>query len=227
MEKGLFIAIEGTDGSGKTIQSNNVSQALKDRGHEVDVVEFPRYGEESAVIAESYLNGRLGTAEDNGPYLGSLYFAIDRAHAAGQINSSIEQGNIVIANRFIGSNMAHQGQKIDSLDDRLAYYDWIQDLEHNKLGVPVTDKNLILVVDPAVAQSRVDEKGARDYTELTRDIHEADLNHLRKAAKIYKELANIFPDRFIVVDCMDENGQLSIDEVFSKLFAEVTKLVEE
>ena len=57
-------------------------------------------------------------ADDVGPYTASLFFALDRYEASDAINEALDAGKIVVANRFTGSNMAHQGTKFNSSEER-------------------------------------------------------------------------------------------------------------
>src|SRR3989338_7021246 len=111
-KRGIFIALEGTDGSGKTTQFKLLVEALRSRGLKVATVDFPQYGQPSAFFVEYYLNGRYGGASKVGPYRASLFYALDRFQAAASIKKLLSQGKIVLANRFTLSNAGHQGGKI-------------------------------------------------------------------------------------------------------------------
>src|SRR3990167_2182385 len=117
-DKGIFLAIEGTDGSGKGTQTKLLAERLKNEGFEVAEFDFPRYSEPSSHFIQEYLNGVYGTSEEVGPYTGSLFFALDRYEAAPQIRKALSEGKVVLANRFTGSNMAHQGTKFVHAEER-------------------------------------------------------------------------------------------------------------
>src|SRR5690348_9587367 len=136
MTKGVFIVIEGSDGSGKGTQYKLVTEKLKEKGYDVATYDFPQYDQESSYFVREYLNGNYGSAEDLGAYTPSLFFALDRFQAAQQIRKDLDGGKVVLSNRFIGSNLAHQGQKITDDTERTKYYDWLYDLEFNILGIP-------------------------------------------------------------------------------------------
>jgi dTMP kinase len=108
---GLFLVIEGTDGSGKGTQFNLLKERLESSGYDVAAFDFPQYEQPSSFFVKEYLNGNYGTAEQVGPYTGSLFYALDRYQAAPQIQQALAEGKVVIANRYTGSNMAHQGTK--------------------------------------------------------------------------------------------------------------------
>src|SRR5437868_7679519 len=99
MKKGKFIVIDGTDGSGKATQTKLLLHRLKKAGYKVRVEDFPQYGKKSAGPVEDYLNGLYGTADDLGPYIPSLFYAIDRFAAKARIEKHLAEGFVVIANR--------------------------------------------------------------------------------------------------------------------------------
>lgn len=204
--QGLFIMLEGTDGSGKTTQTELLVDRLRTEGHEVEQINFPRYGEKSAAMVEAYLNGQLGTAEEVGPYRASILYAVDRYAAKKQIEGWLQDGKIVIANRYVGSNMGHQGGKITDPEERQTYFDWNYHLEYTIFEIPKPDVNIILHVTPEISQMLVDKKDARSYITngKTRDIHEDDLDHLKQAEAAYLDMAKRFHE-FSLIECVDEN----------------------
>src|SRR3989338_1485410 len=221
MNKGLFIMIEGTDGSGKSVQTNLLVDALKKQGREVEQISFPQYGQPSAAMVEAYLNGEFGTAEAVGPYRASILYAIDRYAAKGKIAKWLADGKIVIANRYVASNLGHQGGKIKDMAEREKYFAWNYDLEYNIFGIPKPDVNLILHVTPEISQQLVDKKGAREYLRgKKRDIHEDDLNHLRAAEQAYIQIARSYPE-FALIECVEEDQLLSPEIIYQKVMAHI------
>ncbi len=208
MSSGRFIVIEGSDGSGKGTQYQMLADHLTESGHDITTYDFPQYDQESSYFVREYLNGNYGDADKLGAYTPSLFFALDRFQAAQNIKKDLAAGKTVLANRFIGSNLAHQGQKITDDAERTVYYDWLYDLEFNILGIPKPDINIVLLVPAATAQQLVDQKSARSYTDKKRDIHEADLGHLTRAVAAYEKLCQQFPDQFISLNCVDDTGAM-------------------
>lgn len=226
MRKGKFIVIEGTDGSGKATQAKLLAKRLKEAGYSVAVFDFPQYFKSSSDFVKAYLQGRYGSIGEVSPRKASLLYALDRFEAAPEIRKALKDGKIVLANRYVGSNMGHQGAKISSYNERLKYFMWDMELEYGILEIPKPDINVILRVPARIAQKFIDLKKGKErfYTRgKKRDLHEASLNHLKKAEAAYIELSRHFPKQFLLLDCAPNNKLLSIDEVSQKIWSIVKK----
>lgn len=212
---GLFIAIEGGDGSGKGTHSELLLQYMLEQGSVASKISFPRYGENSAYYVEKYLNGAYGQADDVPADLGVLPYAIDRYAASADLRKSLaSDSSVVIADRYMASNLAHQGTKIADATERKEFYERTKITEYEVLGIPKPDKTIVLVMPTEHMQSNVDKKAARSYTELKRDIHEANADHLDKAKANFEELCQLYPQEFTAVYCTDESGAMrSIDAI--------------
>ena|SRR3989339_52759 len=217
--KGLFIMLEGTDGSGKTLQTELLQKRLLKEGYNVEQISFPQYGEKSAALVEDYLNGTFGTADEVGPYRASVLYAVDRYAAKAKIEGWLAAGNIVIANRYVASNMGHQGGKISDPQERQKYFDWNYHLEYTIFDIPRPDINIILHVTPEISQRLVDKKDERTYlTEgKTRDIHEDDLTHLKNAEQAYLDIAKKFPE-FFLIECVEANDILPANTIHETIW---------
>ncbi len=218
MSTGTFIVIEGTDGSGKTVQTSLLVERLKNEGKRVESISFPQYGERSAAMVEDYLNGVFGSAHDVGPYRSSIFYATDRYAASKKIQTWLDEGAIVISNRYIGSNMGHQGGKMKNPEERKKFFEWNYHLEYTIFGIPKPHANIILHVPAEISQALVDKKEAREYLHgKKRDIHEADLNHLRDAEAAYLDIATQFPE-FSLVECVENGILLSPEHIHERVW---------
>lgn len=227
MPNGKFIVIEGTDGSGKGEQTLRLVKRIKDSDRAIVPFDFPRYTEPSSWFVSRYLNGDFGTIEEVGPKTASLFYALDRYAAAPGIRTALERGDVAISNRYVGSNLGHQGSKFSDAAARREYFNWNYDLEFNINKIPKPDLNIILHVPAAIAQALVDKKTERQYLSgKKRDLHETDLGHLQRTEIVYRELAELFPDDFTVVECAPGGKLLSIEEVHEKVWAIARKVLE-
>lgn len=214
--RGTFIVIEGSDGSGKGTQFELLAERLRRNGYDVAAFDFPQYSEPSSFFVREYLNGKYGTAEQVGPYTAALFYALDRYQVAPQIRQAIADGKVVLANRFTASSMAHQGAKFANAEERRGYYVWLDNLESIMLQIPRPHHTVVLRVPAETAQSLIDQKAERSYTDKKRDIHEADLQHLTKATKIYDEICQMFPKDFRSLDCI-RDGKLLTPQIIGDL----------
>ena len=222
---GLFIALEGTDGSGKGTQFKLLAEKLRSDNYEVVAFDFPQYDQPSSYFIREYLNGHYGTAEEVGPYTSSLFFALDRYEAADQIKQALEAGKIVLTNRFTGSSMAHQGTKFLHAEERRGYFIWLDNLEFQMLGIPRPDRSFVLRVPATIAQQLVDQKDARSYTDKARDLHEADLDHLKKSVEVDDDLCQLFPKDFLRIDCVRGDKLLDIETIHKHLYKTIQPLL--
>lgn len=200
---GVFVAIEGGDGSGKATQTLElVTRAFK-QGYNVLHVGFPQYGNASARLIEKYLNGKYGPATEVDPELASMLYAVDRYSASEKIREHLLKPHaLVVSDRYVASNLAHQGTKVSKRSERRKFYEQIIELEFGILKLPKPDLNIVLLVPPAVAQENIDQKPARSYISDARDEHEKDIDHLSRATANYEELVRLYPDVFTTIPCM-------------------------
>lgn len=220
--KGLFIMIEGTDGSGKGTQTELLVKRFQKENFDVEQIHFPQYGNPSAAMVEDYLNGKFGTANEVGPYRASILYAVDRYSAKTQIQTWLDSGKIVIANRYVGSNMGHQGGKIADVEERKKYFDWNYNLEYTIFQIPKPDVNIILHVRPEISQKLVDQKEAREYLHgKKRDIHEDDLDHLKNAESAYLQMASMYSE-FELIECVEQDSILDKEIIHEKIWSTIT-----
>lgn len=211
--------LEGIDGSGKTTQTELLMTRLKKEGHIVEQISFPQYGERSATLVEDYLNGKFGVADEVGAYRASILYAVDRYSAKQKIETWLTDDTIVIANRYVASNMGHQGGKIKDQEERQKYFDWIYNLEYTIFGIPKPDVNIIFHVTPKISQELVDKKDTREYIidGKKRDIHEDSLEHLKNAEIAYIDMANRF-EEFTLIECVEDEKMLPAKNIHEQVW---------
>ena len=224
--KGKFIVLEGTDGSGKTSQFWQLLKKLKRKKIEVRTLDFPRYGKPSSYFIEQYLSGKYGTWQEVGAYRASLFYALDRFAVSSKVKKWLAEGKTVISNRYVASNLGHQGAKIRNKLARHKFYKWVDNLEYNILALPRPDINIFLHVPAKIAYDLVDNKGKREYLNgKKRDIHEQDIKHLEQAEKSFLEIVRLFPRQFRLVQCVEGEELLSIEEIENKIWTIAKKFV--
>lgn len=220
MKKGKFIVIDGTDGSGKATQTGYLVRNLRQAKYKVKVEDFPQYGKKSAGLVEEYLNGIYGNARELGPYVPSIFYAVDRFAAARRIRKNLNKGYIVISNRYVTANMGHQGSKITSAKKRRKFFQWLFNLEYGLFRIPRPDITIILHMPARIAQKLVDKKPKRKYLgNKKRDLHEADLRHLQNAEKTYVQMAKLF--NYQLIECFQKNNLLSRQDIAELILQQV------
>jgi dTMP kinase len=201
MTPGTFIAIEGIDGSGKRTQVALLEKALAAKGHTVYSTGFPQYDSWFGKMVGEFLNGDFGALESVDPHFSALLYAGDRFEAKSRLESALNEGKIVLADRYIASNLAHQTARV-SEKDRPAFINWIEHLEYNIYSLPRETLVLYLQVPPRQAQQLVARKSTRTYTKEKQDLQEASLRHLEDAAAMYDQLSR--RPNWKTIACYDE-----------------------
>jgi dTMP kinase len=201
MTYGNLIVLEGTDGSGKKTQTGKLAERGRGHGHVVATCAFPRYEHPAAHLLQRYLGrNKERYARTLPAHQASLTYATDRLDwAVTEGYGLLENGTNVILDRYVLSNLAHQGARIPDTKLRRSFYDWCLTLEFGDLALPKPDLTVLLHVAAEVNIALIEKRGE------AKDIHEADIAHLRAAEAAYIELAELLPSlgyKVAVVECM-------------------------
>jgi dTMP kinase len=227
-DKGVFVVIEGTDGSGKHTQFQRLAERLAREGYDVATFDFPQYSRPSSYFVKQYLSGAYGGADDVGPYTGSLFYALDRFEVASKIRQAIDAGKVVLANRFVGSNMAHQGTKFQYTEERRGYFIWLDNLEFEMLRIPRPTVSLVLRVPADIAHGLAKKRaGQQDRQQIAPPdvVHEADPEHSRRAVTVYDDICQLFPKDFSRIDCTRDEKLLDIDTIHNIVWQKIEPLL--
>lgn len=215
MKKGKLIVIEGIDGSGKTTQINLLSEYLKKKGVDFEIISFPQYGKNKyAKQITDYLSGKLGSIDKVDPYLVAKLFASDRLTAKQRITDWLNKGKLVIANRYVSASKAHLGANLSDPDligaeeKRAEFINWVEELEYQTNGMPKEDLTILLDINPKLGQ--------RNVLDRHPDLHEENLKHLEQASKIYLELAKQ-KSSWYVTSCMTEGEMKSLEDIHQEI----------
>lgn len=204
MGKNKFIAIEGLDGSGKSTQIELLTQHFHREGVDTRFVHFPRlhegfFGE----MISSFLRGDFGSADQVHPKLVSLMFAEDRNDFAPQINAWMNEGIVVIVDRYVNSNLAFQCAKLKTEAEKTTLRNWILELEYSYFKIPRPDFSMFLDVPfsfTEAALTRRLQEAHRNYLNGGEDIHEKDFA-LQQAVKAEYETLLQLDSRMKRITC--------------------------
>jgi len=204
-KRGALIAIEGTDGSGKATQVSKLKDRFGQYKIPIFTIGFPRYDTPTGKVVRAYLQGEFGDPTKIDPKLAAVLYAADRAAASDLINECLASGTNVLCDRYIGSNLAHQGAKLPE-QDREGFIRWNEEYEFCGLKIPIPDLTVCLHVP------REETLRAMEKQERQKDGHEANLDYQQKVVETYLWLARKASD-WKLIDCMDGNRRKTIEEV--------------
>jgi dTMP kinase len=203
---GLFLTLEGGDGSGKSTQSALLTAWLQEQGRTVVNTREPGGTEVGVEVRELVLHHRGHIA----PRAEALLYAADRAHhIATVVRPALERGDIVIQDRYLDSSVAYQGA------GRVLDRTEVRDLSLWATEGLLPDLTILLDLDESIGRVRLDESRTR-YDRLEA---EADDFHGRVRAA-YLELADAEPARFLVLD-----ATLPVDDLAQRIRDRVSPLL--
>lgn len=223
MKQNKLIVVEGTDCSGKETQTNLLINRLKKEKIKIEKFSFPIYDTPTGkIVGGPYLGKEYiseGIFEEGAanvdPKVSALYFAADRKYNISKIKELLDNGYNVLLDRYVESNMAHQGGKLKTTEERIEMYKWLETLEYNLLELPRPDLTIFLYMPYKYA---LELKKNRPETS---DQHEASEEHLLNAEKAYLELANLY--NFSIVNCVKDDKIRSKQDIHEDVYSLVKR----
>lgn len=215
-KRGKLIVIEGTDCSGKKTQTEKLITQLAAWGYQCVSLGFPNYNSPTGKIVRRYLTNEFGPANNIDPKLASILYAEDRFAAKKMIEESLDAGKIVVLDRYVESNMGHQGGKIRDSLERENFFKWLDDLEYGNFNLPRPDAVIFLYMPYLVGMEL--KKGRPGEA----DGHEANPEHLKNAEEAYLQLARMY--NWIKIDCAPDgtiNSLKSPDKIAEEVYQKV------
>ncbi|GAA1942454.1 dTMP kinase [Agromyces allii] len=206
MTRGVFITLEGGDGTGKTTQSELLAAWLGEQGRQVVRTREPGGTDVGVEVREIVLHHR----GDIAPRAEALLYAADRAHhIATLVRPALERGDVVIQDRYIDSSVAYQGA------GRVLDPEAVRGLSEWATEGLQPDLTVLLDLDAASARARLDSARTR-YDRLEAEASEFH-DRVREA---YLALAGREPERFLVLD-----ASAPVDEIQAQIRARISSLV--
>jgi len=220
----MLIVIEGIDGSGKSTQASKLATSLTSLGLSVGTLRFPRYDvTRGGELVGDFLDGKFGKIlSDLHPKLVSLPYMIDRYESKSWLEANMMVHDVVVIDRFVASNAAHQVAKLPK-DDWDEFIVWVATMEFCVFKLPTPNLTIEFKLPVEQAAKLIAKKKKRSYTDAEFDLHEADMDYQRQVAQGYREadFSGEFSEEWCVFD-VDRNGHLRDEnELAAAVFAKV------
>lgn len=213
----LLVVIEGIDGSGKGTQTALLRDRLSAHGLQTGVLSFPRY--EATFFGRrigDFLNGRFGQLNEVDPFLASLLYAGDRLESKELLSQLMASCDVVILDRYVPSNIAHQaGKKTGEARRELTH--WIETIEYELFGLPRPDLVILLDTPSSISQELIARKSPRSYTTEAADLQEADTDYLEQVRVAYREAAAEL--HWQVISVVNAQGLRSMNDITDEIEA--------
>jgi len=235
-----IIVIDGPDGTGKATVAKNVLTLLNEQkvlGHqEVLTQSFPNYDSFYGKLVRAYLDGDsapelLKVPNDirNDPICASVMYAMDRYRTYVEfMRSAMEAGHWFLCDRYYTSNMAHQGSRLSTIQERREFWDRLMWLETRYCQLPEPVIVIILELPEKVRSERTERRRAEAVQSgsiggkiSTTDIHEQDSHHMRQTAAVYKQMARYFD--WPLISGVENNRELSESEMTQRVYQTIIK----
>lgn len=203
-----FITFEGGEGSGKTTVINRVKEVLEAEGYKVMVTREPG----GVKIGEQIRKVLLNKENKEMDYMTEmlLYAAARREHLVHKVRKALEDGYVVLCDRFVDSSLVYQGYV------RGLGIEEVWELNKKVMGDLIPVKTLYLDVDPKIGLERI-------YRDEEREKNRLDLEGMefhRKVREGYKKIVETFPERIIEVD-----ANRGVEEVVEDVLKEIKKVL--
>lgn len=228
--KNILVAIEGIDGSGKGTQTARLVSSLNELGIKAASLSFPRYKETAfGGLVSNYLNGRY---PDTNPELIAALYAGDRFESKDHLIKLLNEHDVLVLDRYVGSSMAYQMQRwlegidygeFNNEDPRDHWIEFCGDMEFVKMRLPKPRLTILIDMPVHISTELVMKKGKRTYTDLKKDIHESDLSYLDGVRQCYLHIAKS-QSNWKIINGVGELGCRSIEDISSDILNAVTRI---
>lgn len=207
MSRGLFITLEGSDGSGKSTQLANIKEYFEKKGAKMLVTREPGGTKISEKLRDILLdkdNSEMSAITE------MMIYAASRAQLIEEvIKPALERGEVVICDRFMDSSIAYQGYG-------RGLGDMVEKVNLYAVNGIMPDLTIFLDLDPEIGRARVRSRyGEEQMDRLERE--KMDFHY--RVYNGYKAVAAAYTDR---VACIDANR--SIEEIRDDIYAKLDQL---
>ena len=207
MTKGLFISVEGSDGSGKSTQLENIKKYYENKGVTILATREPG-GTKISEMLRTILLDKANT--EMSPVTEMMIYAASRAQLVEEvIKPALERGEVVICDRFIDSSIAYQGYG-------RGLGDMVESVNLYAIGGVMPDLTIFLDLDPELGRQRVQSRYGQEQMDR---LEQEKMDFHYRVYEGYKALAKAYPDRIVSID-----ASRSIEEMRDDIYAKLDKL---
>jgi dTMP kinase len=198
MDKGIFITVEGPDGSGKTTIIQMLAEKLEKEGYEIVATREPGGIEIAEQIRQVILDPKNTAMDPRTEAL--LYAAARRQHLAEKVKPALEKGKIVLCDRFVDSSLAYQGHA------RGLGIDEVYSINQFAIESMMPKMTLYFDVAPEVGLERINKNKGREVNRL--DLEKLEFH--QKVREGYTMIAERFPERIVTIDASKELAEVYV-----------------
>ncbi len=228
MKRGKLIVLDGTDGSGKATQVKLLRTRLMKEGYKVKLLDFPEYYKNffgkfiGHCLSEQYYNWI-----NIHPKIASISYAADRWESSKKIQEWLDQGYIILSNRYVSANQIHQGGKITSARKRENFMKWIEEMEYKVFKIPRPNAIFYLHVPMKIILRLIKERNkntARAYTGKRKDIVEGNIPYLTNSHKTALWLSET-QKGWTKIECAKDNIIKTREAIHGEIYDKVKRVL--
>ena len=206
MKKGIFISIEGPDGSGKSTQIENIKAFFKERNIDIVFTREPGGTPIGERIREIILDNNC---KEMCSMTEAMLYAASRAqHVSEIIKPALSEGKVVVCDRFVDSSVAYQGFGRELGDP-------VKVINMYAIDGCMPDVTFLLKLDPDIGIQRI-LKGREAEDRLEQEKAEFH----RKVFEGYLELEKMYPERVVGID-----ASRSIEDIKNEIYSRLEELI--
>lgn len=186
---GKLIVIDGGDGAGKATQVALLVKRLETEGHTVETLDFPQYTQNTfGKLLRECLDGKRGDFMKLDAKIVSVLFAADRFETKQKLEGWLNEGKVVVLDRYVSANMMHQAARIENDQEAKEFVDWLDTIEFDIFKIPRPDQIVYLQVSHTTRAALKSQAVAEGKHGGTMDVAEKDQKHQRAAEKRAREI---------------------------------------
>ena len=220
MKRGVFIDIEGIDSSGKHTQAEILKNVLEKMGKKISLYAFPAYYTTFGKLVAAHLRGEFWKLREVIPEIACMLYAMDRYQFKEEIKKKLENGEVVITDRFTPSAMAYHGVMVK---DSMKLVKWVKETESRMIQPDVV---IFLDVTVEATQKLIEKRKGKDYLKnMPKDIYENKIEFQKKVRQMYLDIAER-EKNWKIINCVDENSKIrNAEDIHNEIMKKIKQFL--